>query len=182
MCFVTSYIDSARSSYCNTDYVFASGLKPITLKKVFFSYDVACQWEKKMPERFALLPEGLRIPPDVRIDAGVPKLHCRAHKFECQLIYSLNLIVGMGRTDGEGVERIWAFLNGCAASTKEMGPGHRHDTLDDHFHYMNWCKYVSFGEFALIDVFSTVLMIYVFGRSLAFEEAQAIPIREGAPV
>ncbi|SJL02899.1 uncharacterized protein ARMOST_06240 [Armillaria ostoyae] len=51
----------------------------------------------------------------------------------------------VGRTDGEGIERIWAFVCGCAASTKEMGPGSRHNILDDQFHYHNWCKFIAMG-------------------------------------
>ncbi|KAJ7761381.1 hypothetical protein B0H16DRAFT_1719547 [Mycena metata] len=35
--------------------------------------------------------------------------------------------------DGEAVERVWANANPVASSTRDMGPGSRHDTLDDHF-------------------------------------------------
>ncbi|SJL18305.1 uncharacterized protein ARMOST_21891 [Armillaria ostoyae] len=36
-------------------------------------------------------------------------------------------------------------MNGCASSMKEMGPSSRHNTLDCHFHFLNWSKLVSFG-------------------------------------
>ncbi|KAF9001224.1 hypothetical protein BDZ89DRAFT_1096061 [Hymenopellis radicata] len=49
----------------------------------------------------------------------------------------------VGRTDGEAPERGWAASNGAAASTKEMGPGSRLDTLDDHFGDQNWRKVAS---------------------------------------
>jgi hypothetical protein len=77
----------------------------------------------------------------------VPKLHLCAHTLLCQRTYSLNYLPGSGRTDGEGVERPWANIGGMATSTREMGPGSRHDTLDDHFGYWNWQKLVGLGEF-----------------------------------
>ncbi|KAF8867888.1 hypothetical protein BD779DRAFT_1482742, partial [Infundibulicybe gibba] len=44
------------------------------------------------------------------------------------------------RTDGEAPERNWAASNPTSSSTKEMGPGSRRDTLDDHFGDANWKK------------------------------------------
>ncbi|KAG5635682.1 hypothetical protein H0H81_010420 [Sphagnurus paluster] len=43
------------------------------------------------------------------------------------------VVVLVGRTDGEAPKRGWAAVNAVTSSTKEMGPGSRHDTLDDHF-------------------------------------------------
>ncbi|EEB98408.1 hypothetical protein MPER_02086, partial [Moniliophthora perniciosa FA553] len=70
----------------------------------------------------------------------VPKLHIYGHTMQCQLSYSLNLTPGVGRTDGEGIERNWAGQGPIATSTMEMGPGSRHDTLDDHWAHWNWRK------------------------------------------
>ncbi|KLO04000.1 hypothetical protein SCHPADRAFT_948091 [Schizopora paradoxa] len=42
----------------------------------------------------------------------------------------------MARTDGENIERGWAWMNPASLSTREMGPGARHDTLDDQ--WMSW--------------------------------------------
>ncbi|KAF8163735.1 hypothetical protein B0H34DRAFT_650742, partial [Crassisporium funariophilum] len=50
------------------------------------------------------------------------------------------------RTDGEAPERGWSDANGVASSTKEMGPGSRRNTLDDHFGDRNWAKIAKFGE------------------------------------
>ena len=40
-----------------------------------------------------------------------------------------------------------------------MGPGSRHDTLDDHFGHHNWRKYVSLGKFCpfIIGLFTNLL-------------------------
>lgn len=134
---------------------------------------MACQWEQKRAERFQGLPADLRIPADVHVDAGVPKLHCKAHKLMCQLVYLLALIVGMGRMDGEGIERIWAFINGCTGSTKEMGSGHRHDTIDCHFSYLNWCKYVLFGTFDSVSIRNRRLISIAIGITLLKRRKQA---------
>jgi Kyakuja-Dileera-Zisupton transposase len=92
------------------------------------------------------MPESLRLNKgNVEVSFGVPKFHIPAHKLPCQAPHSLNLMLGVGRTDGEGIERNWAEINAVANSTKEMGPGSRHDTLDDHFGHHNWRKYVGFG-------------------------------------
>ena len=52
---------------------------------------------------------------------------------------------GVGRTDGEEVERGWAKFNGTAGSTREMGPGSREETLEDHFEFNNVEKYLTLG-------------------------------------
>ena len=40
-------------------------------------------------------------------------------------------ITGYGLSDGEVVERLWAYLRRFASMTKEMGPSHRIDVLSD---------------------------------------------------
>ncbi len=73
----------------------------------------------------------------------VPKFHLYAHRNECQNNYSFNFTPNVGRTDGESPERGWAAMNPVSSSTKEMGPGSRRDTLDDHFGDYNWRKVIS---------------------------------------
>ncbi|KAK7025934.1 hypothetical protein VNI00_015849 [Paramarasmius palmivorus] len=75
----------------------------------------------------------------------IPKLHIYGHTTDCQLKYSLNYAPGVGRTDGEGVERNWAGQGPIATSTTEMGPGSRHDALDDHWGSWNWQKLLGLG-------------------------------------
>ena len=75
----------------------------------------------------------------------VPKFHLPAHITSCQWAFSFNWTKGVGRTDGEEPERGWANINAAASSTKDMGPGHRRDTLDDYFGDWNWKKLVKLG-------------------------------------
>ncbi|KAJ7839976.1 hypothetical protein B0H14DRAFT_2360894, partial [Mycena olivaceomarginata] len=133
--------------YANMDYIFASLLRhhhPGLFK--FISYDICCQWSKHLQERL------LKLPPSIRLDLVlkicrfvIPKLHIYGHKLLCQLYFSLNYTPGSARTDGEGIERPWANIGPVATSTREMGPGARHDTLDDHWSHWNWQKLIGLG-------------------------------------
>ncbi|KAK7057356.1 CxC2 domain-containing protein [Favolaschia claudopus] len=146
--------------YANMDYVFASFLRWLDarLRKIV-SYDIVCQWFKKLAERLKHLPPLVRIHIIMEIYRFViPKMHIHAHLLLCQLKFSLNYTPGAGQTDGEGIERPWSNVEtlarglpnsllinvgGVATSTREMGPGSRHDTLDDHFAFWNWWKLVT---------------------------------------
>ena len=128
------------------DYILLSALAPLLIASVFISYDIACQFKLKFEERMVKLPSEIQLPPSVNCDWGIPKCHCPMHKVSYQAPHSLNLKTGVGRTDCEGIERSWSELNCMANSTKEMGPGSCHNTLDDHIGHHNFRKYVGLGE------------------------------------
>ncbi|GJE98768.1 CxC2 domain-containing protein [Phanerochaete sordida] len=134
--------------YCNVDYVMASflalyGQRPSSV----FSYDIACQWAKHFRERIQSFPAHLRVElPEGEVRYAIPKYHFNAHKEKDHNQYSLNLMPGVGRTDGEEPERNWSRHDGAAPSTREMGPGSREDTLEAHFDFANWRKYVDMGD------------------------------------
>lgn len=122
------------------DYAVLMTLRLNTPGDVVLSYDIACQWSKKLPLRVAIYPAWLR-PGHLRtVLYLIPKFHLPAHIPLCRFLFSFNFTPRVGRTDGEAPERGWAASNGAAASTKEMGPGSRLDTLDDHFGDQNWRK------------------------------------------
>ncbi|KAL0955400.1 hypothetical protein HGRIS_001647 [Hohenbuehelia grisea] len=132
--------------YCHMDFIACSAARPHTYNSLMLVYDIACQWKVNFPSRNTNLPSNLQIPSHIDLDFAIPKCHCPAHKPSCQTPHSLNLKPGAGRTDGEGIKRDWSSLNHVANSTKEMGPGARHDTLDGHFDYHNWRKTVNLGS------------------------------------
>lgn len=84
--------------------------------------------------------------PDINMEYLVPKFHLPGHVIPCRIPFSFNYRCGVGRTDGEGVERGWAETNPLSSSTKEMGPGTRRDTIDCHFSDFNWRKILNMGE------------------------------------
>ncbi|KAJ8475268.1 hypothetical protein ONZ45_g15673 [Pleurotus djamor] len=131
--------------YCNMDFVFLSAISGTVLTMVMAIYDIACQWKANFAKRMSRMPAALQLRPTVQLDFAIPKCHCPAHKLSCQTPHSLNLKPGAGRTDGEGIERDWSMFNPAANSTKEMGMGSRHDTLDDLFAYHNWQKTAGLG-------------------------------------
>lgn len=91
------------------------------------------------------MPEAFRALQQLPFHFAVPKCHLPGHRLLCQAPHSLNLMESVGRTDGEGIERGWSSFNGLASSTKEMGPGARHDTIDDHVGHHNWRKNILLG-------------------------------------
>ncbi|KAF9037328.1 hypothetical protein BDZ89DRAFT_1220764 [Hymenopellis radicata] len=133
--------------FCNSDFVACTALRDDhDLKEVCFSYDIACQWIKNFLSRMETLPEHLQLPETMQTMPAIPKAHAPCHQIECQVEFAMGIQPGMGRTDGEAIERVWAFIRMCAASIKEMGPGSRADTLDDQFQFHNWCKLINLGK------------------------------------
>lgn len=116
------------------------------------SYDIACQWEVHLRERVAApsfpLHLQIELPRTSELRFVIPKYHFWGHTGENHSKYSLNLVKWVGWTDGEEVERNWWRHDGTAASTREMGPGSRHDTLEDHFQWSNFEKIIGLGTHA----------------------------------
>ncbi|KAJ6480218.1 hypothetical protein C8R45DRAFT_1100807 [Mycena sanguinolenta] len=135
--------------YGNMDYIVASAWRHLcTLLFFLLSYDIMCQWSKSLGERLLQ-----RLPPALRFEIAryfvkfvIPKLHILGHLRLCQELYSLLFTLGAAQSDMEGIERIWSSSGLMGASTREMGPGSRQDTLDDFWHYWNWGKVVGMGE------------------------------------
>jgi hypothetical protein len=132
--------------YANMDYIFASvlGHYDPRLHKVV-SYDIVCQWIKHLLERLAKLPPAIR-PTVGSLEVVIPKLHALSHNPPCPTDYSFNYLEGVGRTDGEGIERVHSMSGPLCASTKQMGPGYRHDNMDAHWLFWNWQKIVGMGK------------------------------------
>lgn len=129
------------------DYLFIMTLLLSSLIQcVVASYDIACQWSKNFWGRVSSLPHSLQIPSSLNIRFLVPKFHLPAHVPKCYAPFSWNFFKGGGRTDGEGVERGWSWLNGIARCVSMMGPGGRWDTVDDFCNFYNWRKTVGLGR------------------------------------
>lgn len=132
------------------DYILVSSLVLfglMLLNTFVISYDIACQWSVH------LLSRVLKINPDTPIlkrkakcRLVVPKFHLPAHIPSCQTRFAFMFTPGVGLGDGEAPERGWADHNPLGPSTREMGPGHRRDTLDFHFGDYNWWKVTDLGR------------------------------------
>lgn len=126
------------------DYIFLSSLTQNAPQHLVVSYDIVCQWIRNLLVRCDIYPPNLLD--TFIIEYLIPKFHLSAHQPICHVSYSFNYTRNVGRTDGEAPERGWAAMNPIANSTKEMGPGSRRDTLDDHFGDINWRKITAMGE------------------------------------
>lgn len=113
---------------------------------ITISYDIACQWGANFTTRMNAMPSSLQMSVWTTILFLVPKFHLPAHVTKCHAPFSFNYARGVGRTDGEGVERNWSILNKIAPSVSMMGPGGRWDTIDDFCNYSNWRKTINLGN------------------------------------
>ncbi|KAF7335028.1 CxC2 domain-containing protein [Mycena venus] len=127
--------------YANMDYILMSALAGFDLMELTLSYDIACQWIKNFVERMERLPEDLRMDLEtIDLQTGLPVWHALMHEDFCASLNSLNYILGVGQSNGEGVERLWAWLNGFAYQSKEMGLGNRADGIEDKLDSHNFLK------------------------------------------
>jgi|ERR1700735_3384504 len=130
------------------DYFFFMSLALTMIRFMVVSYDIACQWSKNFWSRMqSNFPDSWAINSGTtKIRFLVPKFHLPAHIVRCHHFFSFNYTKGVGRTEGEAPERGWSNLNCLAYSTREMGPGSRQDTIEDHMGDMNWKKITAMGN------------------------------------
>ncbi|KAJ7042742.1 hypothetical protein C8F04DRAFT_1251560 [Mycena alexandri] len=125
--------------FCNLDFLLLPALLWFALWYVVVSYDIACQYGTHFWERMQQLPESMRLKiAEENLWWKVPNFHLPPHKWPCHSPYSFHYMYGAGMSHAEGVEQNWSFSNGVAASTKLMGPGSRHATLEDIFGFHNY--------------------------------------------
>ncbi|KAJ7106119.1 hypothetical protein C8R43DRAFT_906260, partial [Mycena crocata] len=132
--------------YANMDYILLSAVIGITALYLAISYDIACQWKINLATRMVDMPDELKLDmKKVKVSYALPVWHAAAHERKCQVQNLLTYQVGVAWTDGEGIERTWSALNPLAWATKEMGPGARHDTIDEKVDHHNWEKNINQG-------------------------------------
>ncbi|KAJ7470062.1 hypothetical protein B0H11DRAFT_2238017 [Mycena galericulata] len=137
------------------------GAQWFDLQELTLSYDIACQWEKTLPARMAKLPPDMQLDLDnIRLQCGLPVWHTGAHEKECANKNALSFLEGLGRSDGEGVERLWSFLNECSYHTKDMGIGNRADTIEDKLDSHNFMK-----NLGCVDILRRKLVVAIAERA-----------------
>ncbi|KAM6491450.1 hypothetical protein JOM56_013019 [Amanita muscaria] len=132
--------------FCNMDYAILSSLSGNLLPRIVITYDIGCQWSKHFRRRMEDFPSFMHINENTNIDVGIPSWHINGHGPRCQSNFSLSYMQGVGRTCGEEVETSWAQTNALGASTREMGPGARHETLNDQWGGCNFRKITGFRK------------------------------------
>ncbi|KAH9910254.1 uncharacterized protein BXZ73DRAFT_83815, partial [Epithele typhae] len=121
----------------------ASAIKPyLTLPMLISGYDINCQYHRnydtRMDKLMSTWSELMGCLPSVAeweklpyMLVAVGKFHLPAHQASCRYKFSYNYLPGAARTDGEASERMWAAIYQLATRIREMGPGSRHDALND---------------------------------------------------
>jgi hypothetical protein len=126
------------------NFIVFSSLIGSLFSLLVFSYDIACQWSRNLQTRMKQLPLEMQV--DLtQAKFLIPKFHIYAHLLSCQTRFSFNFLRYSAETNGEDPERWWAHINPVSMSTKEMGPGARLDTIDDHAGAWNWRKITRMG-------------------------------------
>ncbi|TEB19585.1 hypothetical protein FA13DRAFT_1802068 [Coprinellus micaceus] len=105
--------------YCNMDYIFLATIALASVLRIVITYDIACQWSKKLKARMEDYPEQLRPSPKVDIVAAIPSWHINGHGVDCQTNFALGF--------------------------REMAPAARHEALNDMGSGYNIKKIVRFG-------------------------------------
>jgi hypothetical protein len=131
------------------DFILLFTLIGVLVTQLTLSYDIICQYFRNLGKRLHQFPSWMRIPNSLfqRVVYVIPKFHIYGHGKKCQTRFSLNFLKWSARTNGEDPERWWAHINPLSMSTREMSPGARHDTIDDHAAAWNWRKITGFGRF-----------------------------------
>jgi Kyakuja-Dileera-Zisupton transposase len=135
--------------YCNMDYIILSALAGVKLARVVITYDIGCQWCKNFRRRMEALADDLKVDPATFVEVGIPSWHINGHGEKCKT-FCLSYMDGVGRTCGEEVETTWAQTNALGTSVREMGPGARHETLNDQWCGWNFRKIVGFRMLSLL--------------------------------
>ncbi|KAJ7893230.1 hypothetical protein B0H13DRAFT_1625288 [Mycena leptocephala] len=158
--------------YANMDYILLASLTGVALLALTISYDIACQWKVNLAPRAKKIEETTTLPTrleDYEIQFALPVWHAGAHEMTCQRENSLSFTVGVGRTDGEGIERTWAILNPLGFSTKEMGLGARHDAIENKVDHLNFEKNIRQG-----DTLARKLIVAIAERDRQVEEFKEV--------
>ncbi|KAJ7476816.1 hypothetical protein B0H11DRAFT_2234793 [Mycena galericulata] len=133
--------------YANMDYIVMSSLAGFSLSTLTISYDIACQWQTNLQPRMKKLPEQIQLDlKKVEVQCALPVWHASSHEKSCQDKNSLSFAYGVGKSDGEGVERVWSVFNGMANHTKDAGIGNRADAVEDKVNMHNYSKNLGQGD------------------------------------
>ena len=92
--------------------------------QVVLSYDLACKFWPWIRKHHPEVEDRLRM--------TVNAFHTYAHQFQCQIQWGPLFAKGVGRTDGEGVERFWSVSAHLVKLCQLLGKLKRHQLIHAH--------------------------------------------------
>ena len=126
------------------DYILVSAMQEYIVLNKLVSYDIACQYcknaEKRFGKHFPCCEVAMK-----NMRYHVPKLHGHGHSEDCRYVFSFDFSENVGRTHGERIEGGWSEGNLAGTATREMNPGHRHETLSAFYNEMNYQQTIRLG-------------------------------------
>ncbi|KAG8717463.1 hypothetical protein FRC08_007395 [Ceratobasidium sp. 394] len=164
-------------SFPNTNYAIASTITHFRQYGELLwgvTYDIFCHWFTQFLRQLINLPQHIALPVTLDIIGGVPKFHIIGHIEKCRILHSLNYKRFVGRIEGEGCERAWAFLNETAGSTSEKSPGARWDAINYILGDWNFEKMITMVTF-LLSKFKEAKRLYAQQLSVFTELDASLP-------
>jgi len=134
-----------RLDHC---WVKAQGPSPSPLIRRILSCDRACSlsvnFVKRVKTEFAD-NSGLH---DIaaNLEWAIPKMHIHGHTENCQYKFHLAFTDGVGRTDGESVERGWVEMKLVGVISKDASPATRGDIINCEHNWSNWVRSIHLRE------------------------------------
>lgn len=95
-------------------------------KRFGILYDIGCHLEKGIIKNNLFQKER----ENGQLKVGTSAWHALVHIYTCQLRYNPRLLKGFGRSDGEGLERIWRRLSPLISALRYASKQHRLDCLN----------------------------------------------------
>ena len=77
----------------------------------------------------------------------VGSFHGHAHNRACQLRWHPTYIQGTGHSEGEGCEQIFSSSNDLARAARHATRFHRHQMIEEHFHFWDEDKYANLSAY-----------------------------------
>ncbi|KAH6887237.1 hypothetical protein BKA70DRAFT_1122619 [Coprinopsis sp. MPI-PUGE-AT-0042] len=92
---------------------------------VVAAYDVGCVTDRSR-QLYEIFTKGV----SERLGFVTTAMHAYAHQWACQVVYAPRMRKGMGLTDGEGIERLWARIRRLIPITRNVSARRRLWLLD----------------------------------------------------
>ena len=111
---------------------------------ICLGYDIMCAFWTTL-SRSTLGAETVAF----RLKGIVPAFHGHAHNQGCQVHWHPLYVEGISLEDFEECERTFSRSNELASVTRLSTPYHRHQHIDEHFHFHDLDKHASSGELCM---------------------------------
>ncbi|KAG1833208.1 hypothetical protein F4604DRAFT_1694518 [Suillus subluteus] len=117
-------------------------LMDVFRSNILYGYDIKCAFEKILL-RSTLGDSAKRL----NVQGVVPAFHGHAHNRFCQLQHHSKHKLGAGLEDFETCERVFSESNALASEIRNATEFHRHQALDEHFHFADMDRYAALSDF-----------------------------------